>query len=59
MKVFESLKKSFHANAPSGMFCSLRFVQNDSEELAVRQNVFHPIESGQTQGFMVTVRKWC
>ena len=49
------LKKRFRHLAPQGDFCSLRFVRERSEVLAVRQNIVQPMETSEDSGAMLTV----
>jgi predicted Zn-dependent protease len=49
------IEDHFRRIAPSGQFCSLRFVHERSEFLCVRQNVLQPVSTAEDMGAMVTV----
>jgi predicted Zn-dependent protease len=51
----DSLARDFRAAAPAVDFCSLRFVEEESEYLAVRQDVPEPPQLSRDRGVMVTV----
>ena len=49
------IEECFRQIVPAADFCSLRFVQERSEVLAVRQNVLQPVMTSEDLGAMVTV----
>jgi len=51
----ESLQRDFRAAAPAVDFCALRFVEESSEYLSVRQDVPEPPQLSVNRGAMVTV----
>src|SRR5687767_10587787 len=51
----ESLQSEFRKAAPAVDFCALRFVEESSEYLAVRQDVAEPPQLAVSRGAMVTV----
>ncbi|HYD97421.1 MAG TPA: TldD/PmbA family protein [Noviherbaspirillum sp.] len=51
----DSLRTLFRQLAPAADFCSLRFVEETSEQLAVRQDVLQPPSADIDRGAMVTV----
>ncbi len=51
----ESLARDFRAIAPAVDFCALRFVEESSEVLTVRQDVPEPPQLSTDRGAMVTV----
>jgi len=51
----ENLQRDFRAAAPAVDFCSLRFVEESSEYLSVRQDVPEPPQLSVDRGAMVTV----
>src|SRR5712691_5497815 len=53
--MLERVEERFHHLAPQGEFCSLRFVRERSEVLAVRQNIVQPMETSEDSGAMLTV----
>lgn len=53
--MFEQLKKRFASILPAVDFCSLRYVQERSEVLSVRQNVKQPPQFEEDGGVMITV----
>src|SRR5215470_1202892 len=53
--MLERLEERFRHLAPQGDFCSLRFVRERSEVLAVRQNIVQPVETSEDSGAMLTV----
>jgi predicted Zn-dependent protease len=53
--MFESLARDFRAIAPAVDFCALRFVEESSEVLTVRQDVPEPPQLSTDRGAMVTV----
>src|SRR4051812_30629951 len=53
--MMENLKSEFRKAAPAVDFCALRFVEETSEYLAVRQDVAEPPQLSASRGVMVTV----
>src|SRR6266581_4117726 len=53
--MLERIEERFRHLAPQGDFCSLRFVRERSEVLAVRQNIVQPMETSEDSGAMLTV----
>ena len=53
--MLETLKSEFRKSAPKVDFCALRFVEETSEHIAVRQDVPEPPRIGTSRGAMVTV----
>src|SRR5919199_4007623 len=53
--MLERIEERFRHLAPQGDFCSLRFVCERSETLAVRQNIVQPVETSEDSGAMLTV----
>ena len=53
--MLERVEERFRHLAPQGDFCSLRFVRERSEVLAVRQNIVQPMETSEDSGAMLTV----
>ena len=51
----EGIAERFRAIAPATEFCSLRFVQQRSEFLSVRQNILQPVATAEDTGAMITV----
>jgi predicted Zn-dependent protease len=51
----EVIRDLFKALAPAVDFCSLRVVEEASEQMTVRQNVLQPLAAGIERGAMVTV----
>lgn len=51
----EPIRDVFRALAPAVDFCSLRLVEESSEQMTVRQNVLQPLAAGIERGAMVTV----
>ena len=51
----EGIAERFRAIAPAVEFCSLRFVQQRSEFLSVRQNILQPVATAEDAGAMITV----
>jgi predicted Zn-dependent protease len=51
----DSLQRDFRAAAPAVDFCALRFVEETSEYLAIRQDVAEPPQLAVSRGAMVTV----
>jgi predicted Zn-dependent protease len=51
----ETLRRDFRAAAPAVDFCALRFVEESSEFLQVRQDVPEPPQLSVSRGAMVTV----
>ena len=52
-----SIQKDFHSLAPQADFCSLRYVEETSEVLCVRQDVAEPPQTFIDCGVMLTVIK--
>ncbi len=50
-----SFEASFKKLVPAVDFCALRFVEETTEQLSVRQNVAEPMQKGVDRGAMVTV----
>ena len=53
--MIESVQREFRAAAPAVDFCALRFVEESSEYLQVRQDVAEPPQLSTSRGAMVTV----
>ena len=53
--MLETLARDFRANAPAVDFCALRFMEESSELLTVRQDVAEPPQLWTDRGAMVTV----
>ena len=53
--MIDSLQRDFRAAAPAVDFCALRFVEESSEYLQVRQDVPEPPQLATSRGAMVTV----
>jgi predicted Zn-dependent protease len=53
--MFERLEERFRQVAPAVDWCSLRYVHERSESLAVRQNVLQPVRTSEDMGAMLTV----
>ena len=53
--MLETLQAEFRKAAPAVDFCALRYVEESSEYLAVRQDVAEPPQLGTQRGVMVTV----
>jgi predicted Zn-dependent protease len=51
----DSLHDLFKKHKPSADFCSLRLVEENSENIVVRQDVLQPLSSQMNRGAMVTV----
>ncbi len=51
----EQVEERFRQMAPVGDVCSLRFVQERSEVLSVRQDVLQPVRTSDDSGAMLTV----
>ena len=51
----EQIAERFRRLMPSVEFCSLRIVREQSESLAVRQDVLQPVSNGDDLGVMLTV----
>jgi predicted Zn-dependent protease len=49
------LAERFRQAVPAADFCSLRYVRERSEYLAVRQNVLQPVATSEDRGAMLTV----
>ncbi len=53
--MLDTLQRDFRSLAPAVDFCALRFVEESSEYLAVRQDVAEPPKLSVSRGAMVTV----
>ncbi len=53
--MLETLSRDFRAVAPAADFCALRYVEESSEMLVVRQDVAEPPQLAVERGAMVTV----
>src|SRR5215510_7485476 len=53
--MLERVEERFRHLTPQADFCSLRFVRERSEVLAVRQNIVQPMETSEDSGAMLTV----
>lgn len=53
--MLELLQRNFHRMVPKVDFCSLRYVEERSEQLVVRQNITQPIEINHDVGMMITI----
>jgi len=53
--VFESIRPLFKDLAPAVDFCSLRVLEERSEQIAVRQDVLQPLSLSVDNGAMVTI----
>src|SRR6185312_4009838 len=53
--MLDTLQRDFRSLAPAVDFCALRFVEESSEYLAVRQDVAEPPKLGVNSGAMVTI----
>ncbi len=53
--MFELLQRNFHRVVPKVDFCSLRYVEEYSENLAVRQDITQPVKTKHDSGMMITV----
>lgn len=51
----QTIVEHFRAVAPAADFCSLRFVRQHSQYLAVRQNILQPVSTTDDVGAMLTV----
>lgn len=51
----DSLPTLFNSLAPAVDFCALRFVDETSEQIMVRQNVLQPLSTSADRGAMVTI----
>lgn len=51
----DSIRTLFNTLAPAVDFCSLRFVEETSEHITVRQNVLQPLSTSIDRGAMVTI----
>ncbi len=51
----DRIAERFRQIAPPADYCSLRFVQQRSEVLSVRQNVLQPVRASEDCGVMITV----
>src|SRR5437773_1771153 len=54
-QMLETLQARFRKAAPAADFCALRYVEESSEYLAVRQDVAEPPQLATQRGVMVTV----
>ena len=55
--MLDSIQKDFQSLAPKADFCSLRYVEEISEQLSVQQNVAAPPQTCIDRGVMVSVIK--
>lgn len=55
LALHDSIRSLFRKLAPAVDFCSLRLVEETSEQLAVRQDVLQPPSTSMDRGAMVTV----
>ncbi|MEO9456705.1 TldD/PmbA family protein [Chromobacterium phragmitis] len=53
--MFETIRRRFQALRPQADFCSLRYVEEDSEQLRVRQGRQQPLARRRDRGAMITV----
>ncbi|WP_272938387.1 PmbA/TldA family metallopeptidase, partial [Noviherbaspirillum denitrificans] len=53
--MLDSIRSLFRSRVPAVDFCSLRLVEESSEQLSVRQDVLQPLSTGIDRGAMVTV----
>lgn len=53
--MFDSIRRLFKSLAPAVDFCSLRLVDERSEQISVRQNVLQPVATSIDRGVMITV----
>src|SRR5215831_1741132 len=53
--MLDRIEARFRHLAPRGDFCSLRFVHERSEVLAVRQDIVQPVKTSEDNGAMLTV----
>ena len=53
--MFDNLRTLFQSLAPAVDFCSLRVIDESSEQITVRQDVLQPLTSCRDRGAMVTV----
>ena len=53
--MLDRVEERFRHLTSQGDFCSLRFVRERSEVLAVRQNIVQPVETSEDSGAMLTV----
>src|SRR5262249_38275704 len=53
--MLDRIEERFRHLSPPGDFCSLRFVREHSEVLAVRQNIVQPVQRSEDSGAMLTV----
>ena len=53
--MLDVLERRFKATAPRVDRCSLRFMQEKHEQVAVRQDVVQPVQKSTDAGVMVTV----
>ena len=52
------LAERFRQAVPPVDFCSLRYVEERSDYLAVRQDVVQPVATSEDSGAMLTVYDW-
>ena len=53
--MYSKIEEIFRENLPAVDFCSLRLVDERSEDVTVRQNVLEPVRSSTDIGVMITV----
>lgn len=53
--MFDSIRALFQRLSPAVDFCSLRLLDESSEQITVRQNVLQPLSTSVDRGAMVTV----
>lgn len=53
--MFDSIRALFQQLAPAVDFCSLRMLDESSEQITVRQNVLQPLSTSMDRGAMVTI----
>ncbi|GAA4013251.1 TldD/PmbA family protein [Actimicrobium antarcticum] len=53
--MFDTLRPLFKSLAPAASFCSLRIVEETSEQISVRQNILQPLTTSIDRGAMVTI----
>ncbi|MES2103599.1 MAG: TldD/PmbA family protein [Pseudomonadota bacterium] len=51
----DKIRALFRQLAPAADFCSLRVVDESSEQLLVRQNILQPLSTSRNRGAMITV----
>jgi len=57
--MLDTLARDFRASAPAADFCALRFMEESSEFLTVRQDVAEPPQLSTDRGVMITVMMHC